>query len=243
MSAFPLIVAHRGLTANDHENTIPAFAAAADLGVDMVELDVHETADGEFIVYHNFAPRLWGPRWHRMTYHESRRHARDIHHGPRLSAVTAAVQTLSLYVEIKILKDPNRLCSYLIQSPLPTGSVIASSNIETLQSLHQAGCAYPLLLVMRPHPHQYVAMALRTVVGGNHKRMQSEFLAGVSLHNQLARRRLIQTLHENGKKVFVWTVNRRRRMVKLARWGVDAIVSDVPDALLALRRAQGGTGV
>jgi len=50
-----LNIAHRGFTRDFPDNTLESFQAALDLGVDGIELDVQETADGEFIVYHDDA--------------------------------------------------------------------------------------------------------------------------------------------------------------------------------------------
>lgn len=48
-----LNIAHRGARAYAPENTLPAFELAAKLGADMVELDVHLTADGHVVVHHD----------------------------------------------------------------------------------------------------------------------------------------------------------------------------------------------
>lgn len=52
-----LILAHRGAhqpeTPGVSENTLDAFRAAADLGVDGIELDVRRTADGVLVVHHD----------------------------------------------------------------------------------------------------------------------------------------------------------------------------------------------
>lgn len=58
MTPFPYkhkiaIAAHRGDKNHVPENTIAAFRAAIDKGADMLELDVHMTADGEIIVMHD----------------------------------------------------------------------------------------------------------------------------------------------------------------------------------------------
>ena len=47
------IVAHRGLHVSERENTVAAFKAAVDLGVDGVELDVRRTRDGVLVVHHD----------------------------------------------------------------------------------------------------------------------------------------------------------------------------------------------
>ena len=48
-----LVLAHRGANRQAPENTLPAMAAAVDLGADGVELDVHRTADGALVVRHD----------------------------------------------------------------------------------------------------------------------------------------------------------------------------------------------
>ena len=47
------VAAHRGWYAKYPENTMPAFRAAVELGVDQVETDVRVTADGELVLIHD----------------------------------------------------------------------------------------------------------------------------------------------------------------------------------------------
>jgi glycerophosphoryl diester phosphodiesterase len=49
----PLVVAHRGASLEQPENTIEAFEAAIDAGADAVEFDVRMTADGHAVVMHD----------------------------------------------------------------------------------------------------------------------------------------------------------------------------------------------
>ena len=48
-----MVVAHRGASVEQPENTIEAFEAAIDAGADAVEFDVRMTADGHAIVMHD----------------------------------------------------------------------------------------------------------------------------------------------------------------------------------------------
>lgn len=48
-----LVAAHRGNSMYFPENTMPAFESALTLDVDMIENDLHMTADGEIIVMHD----------------------------------------------------------------------------------------------------------------------------------------------------------------------------------------------
>ncbi|TMK28059.1 MAG: glycerophosphodiester phosphodiesterase, partial [Actinobacteria bacterium] len=48
----PLVIAHRGASWDEPENTLPAFRRAIELGADYVEFDVHATRDGSLVVGH-----------------------------------------------------------------------------------------------------------------------------------------------------------------------------------------------
>src|SRR2546428_11122700 len=48
-----LVVAHRGASAIETENTLPAFEAAVRAGADVVEFDVRMTADDVAVVMHD----------------------------------------------------------------------------------------------------------------------------------------------------------------------------------------------
>lgn len=52
-AARPLVVAHRGGQYIFPENTLAAFKGAVRMGVDMLEMDVHRTADGVPVVIHD----------------------------------------------------------------------------------------------------------------------------------------------------------------------------------------------
>jgi glycerophosphoryl diester phosphodiesterase len=49
----PLVGGHRGNPAEHPENTLASFASAIELGVDMIECDVHMSSDGELVVIHD----------------------------------------------------------------------------------------------------------------------------------------------------------------------------------------------
>jgi len=48
------IVAHRGITDNAPENTLPAFEQAVELGADAIEFDIRLTSDKVPVVYHYY---------------------------------------------------------------------------------------------------------------------------------------------------------------------------------------------
>ncbi len=48
-----MIIAHRGVSFNLPENSLPAFEASWELGVDGIEGDFHLTKDGEIVCIHD----------------------------------------------------------------------------------------------------------------------------------------------------------------------------------------------
>jgi glycerophosphoryl diester phosphodiesterase len=49
----PLVGGHRGNPAEHPENTMASFRSAIELGVDMIECDVHLSSDGQLVVIHD----------------------------------------------------------------------------------------------------------------------------------------------------------------------------------------------
>ena len=48
-----ILAAHRGDRKKHPENTMPAFKAAHQMGLDMIETDLHMTSDGELVIMHD----------------------------------------------------------------------------------------------------------------------------------------------------------------------------------------------
>ena len=49
----PLVIAHRGASADRPENTRPAFALAIEQRADLIETDLHRTRDGAIVLRHD----------------------------------------------------------------------------------------------------------------------------------------------------------------------------------------------
>lgn len=50
----PLVIAHRGASAELPDNSLAACAMAAEQGADGIEIDVQFSADGQLVIYHDF---------------------------------------------------------------------------------------------------------------------------------------------------------------------------------------------
>ena len=53
LDPMPRVIAHRGDSKNNPENTIPAFLSAVKMGIDVIETDVHLSRDGVLVIWHD----------------------------------------------------------------------------------------------------------------------------------------------------------------------------------------------
>ena len=93
-----LVIAHRGASRAERENTGAAFRRAGEMGADGIELDVRRTADDRLVVHHD--PVLADGRTIRSTA------ATELPgHVPTLDAAIGACE--GMFVNIEIKNDPD----------------------------------------------------------------------------------------------------------------------------------------
>ncbi len=61
-----LIIAHRGASAYEKENTIEAFQKAVEFGANYLEFDIRKTSDNIFVAYHD--PMIGGNKISEISY-------------------------------------------------------------------------------------------------------------------------------------------------------------------------------
>jgi glycerophosphoryl diester phosphodiesterase len=54
----------------------------------------------------------------------------------------------------------------------------------------------------------------------------------VIAHHRLVSEQLMHDVHAAGRKLFAWTVNDPASMLRLASWGIDAIISDQTELMV-----------
>ena len=103
----PLRIGHRGAAAHAPHNTLAGFRKAAELGADMVELDVQRSADNQAVVIHDLYLRFPGGKIlpvREATLAELR--SVDLGGGERVPLLREALETcrqlnLGVYIELK----------------------------------------------------------------------------------------------------------------------------------------------
>ena len=226
----PLVIAHRGASAEKPENTLAAFRRALALKVDAIELDVQVTRDGVAVVFHDESLRRLTGSSGRVTARSWRELARLRVLGaepiPRLVDVLRLTRGRAIVqIELKA-RAPVAPVVRAVKAARATKDVILASFVPAL--VREAGRLAPEL------PRMLISEGCRppaTLV----RQLASLGAAGLSVDHRAVRNAAwVHYFHLRGFKVWCWTVNTQRTMRQLARRQVDGILSDNP---ALLRRA------
>jgi glycerophosphoryl diester phosphodiesterase len=229
--------AHRGASGHAPENTLAAFRLAMEMGAEMCELDVQQTADDRLVVMHDSeldrTTNGKGSVWE-MTLAELQQHDAGSWFNPRfageklpaLEEVIALVRgKMQLNIEAKIHGHERN---------------VAARILETLKrERFEDEC------VVTSFDHQIVdeikALAPELQVGYifGWREFSTEVFDGkvelLSAHYSLVDTAFLERARAAGKKVHVWTVNDQWLMRRMIEMGVDGIITNYPDRLREVR--------
>ncbi|HEX6644126.1 MAG TPA: glycerophosphodiester phosphodiesterase, partial [Gemmatimonadales bacterium] len=99
----PQIIAHRGASGYEYENSRAAFRRAVALDADGVELDVHATRDGGIVVHHDAEIPGAGPIALLSTEEALAARLRNGEAVPLLEEVLALLDGTAIWIEVKAL--------------------------------------------------------------------------------------------------------------------------------------------
>ncbi len=217
----PLIIAHRGASAAFRENTVEAFAGAKSLGADAVELDARRTGDGAVVVHHD-AHLADGRAIVDLQAAELPSHI------PSLAEALDACGSLAVNIEIKNWPtDPDfdptdavadAVVALAAAHPRKQDLLVSCFHLPTID--HVLACD-PELETAFLHALLDGPTALAQAVEHGH-----HVLHPWDVYVDEA---LVAAAHDLGVRVNVWTVDDPDRMRQLAAWGIDGIVTNVPD--------------
>lgn len=212
------IWAHRGVTTLELENTVAAFEAAVRMGLDGIELDVRATADGAPVIHHD-AKLPDGRLVAGVTVDELPAHV------PLLDAALDACGPLVVNIEIK---EPRSMADAVVAEVrarrIEARVVVSSFDLATIDRVRRLDDSIPTGYLVTPAHRRFASRSLGTCERHGHVAFHPYYRAVDA--------RLIDAAHAAGIAVNTWTVDNPDRIASLARHGVDAIVTNVPDAAL-----------
>jgi glycerophosphoryl diester phosphodiesterase len=205
----PRVFAHRGASGDYPENTLPAFAAARDVGTPYIELDVHMTGDGHVVVAHdNNLTRVAGadvliPE---MTLAE----LSHVDAGYNFTPSTSAAGEFPFRgrgIRVPELAEVFDAC--------PEQRFI----VEIKQT--SPGLIDGLVGII-----DRTGMRRRVLVASEHQAPIDEF--------RIAAPDIVVAAHKIGVEMHVWTIDEKAEMRAMLALRVDGIITDFPARLLKL---------
>jgi len=222
------VVAHRGAAGKAPENTLASIRQAIKDGTDWVEIDVQETVDGEVVVIHdsdfmklaNISLKVWDGTLEQI---------RDIDVGswfdPQFSAERVPTLTEVLeesrgkarvVIELKYYGHDQQLEQRVVdiveQLGMTDEVAIMSLKYEGIQKIR----------ALRP---DWTIGLLSATAIGNLASLDVDFLA---VAQGMATPGFVRRSHEQGKQVFVWTINDAVSLSRMMSLGVDGVITDEP---------------
>ncbi len=221
------VVAHRGASGYEPENTIRAIRRAIEMGVDAVEVDVRLTKDGYPILMHDeTVDRTTNGtgKVSEMTLTELRK--LDAGKGEKVPLLEEALNEVKdkavLFIEIKVPEASIPSLKLVEEKNMIDQVLFVSFNPNSLKKIKEENpFAHTGLIYAKPGDHILLA-----------KRIECEV---VLPHYRLATEKAIALAHKLKMLVVAWTIDDIKTAKLLKKRGVDGIGSNYPDIMLSLR--------
>ena len=221
-------IGHRGAKGHLTENTLESIRAALDMDVDGIEIDVHLSASGELVVFHDFTlDRLsdGSGEISAQTYNQLQQ--LTLKGGYKIPLLTEVLDLIegkcSINIELKGLHTAKPTCA-IISKYIDKGWEYSSILVSSFQENE-------LLEVKKINGNILIGVLSKASV--EEAIEWGKILNATAIHPSLGiiTRQSVIDAHEEGFNVNVWTVNEPEDIARMIEFGVDGIISDFPDRL------------
>jgi glycerophosphoryl diester phosphodiesterase len=217
----PSVIAHRGASGYEYENSRAAFRRAIMLDADGVELDIHATRDGGIVVHHDPEIPGVGPISQLSSAEARRVLIRNGETLPTLAEILELVGDRDVWVEVKALHElhDGALLAALDQGPVPERYAVHSFDHRIVHRLGE----------IRPGLRRGILLSayLRDAVAV----MRSVGATTLWQEWQQIDQELVSQVHQAGGAVVAWTVNEIGDLDRMVRLGVDGLCGNYPDRI------------
>ncbi len=208
-----MLLGHRGARRDTRENTLPAFDLCLEHGCDGFEFDVRRTADGRAVVLHDAT--LDGMAVAECDFSVLQTRSRELFDEDllRLEGVLERYSTSAfLDIELKVPGLEEAVVELVQRHSFLRGYVVSSFLPAVVEALRRRSAEVPTGFICD-----------RSDLLPLWKSLPADVLV---LHSSLISPALLADAKKEGKRVFVWTVNRPEEMRRLAEMGADGVISD-----------------
>jgi len=226
-----LVVAHRGLSGIEPENTNAAFIAAGNRSYYGIETDIYKTADGNFVVNHDGnLKRIGGENIlveevTLSTLESIRLFDKD---GKK---DRADIRPCSLNNYIKLCKKYEKHCVLELKSAFTDEETQRFIDIikeyDYLENVTFISFKYDNLVKVRSIvPDQSVQFLFSEVTDEIIEKVIADKFDVDVRHTALTKEN-VEAMHNAGIKINCWTVDNKDDAERLSSWGVDYITSNI----------------
>ena len=227
----PLMIAHRGASGLEIENTVAAFVAAGNRSYFGIETDTHVTADGKFIIYHdNTTGRLSDiDLTVDLTDYDILRsvklndtHGTDVRHDMHPANVDEYLSICRKYEKKAVLELKNampkekvsELCDMIERSGWLDETIFISFHMENL------------IFVREKLPSQKIQFLCEKADDVLLEELSAHKM-DIDIRHTFVTNDFVEKCHSRGIRVNCWTVDDPADAEALARCGVDFITSNI----------------
>ena len=259
LSPMPRVIAHRGDSHNYPENTLPAFRSAVEMGIDVVETDIHITKDGVLVIWHD--PTLerntdGKGRVEDHTLEELRRYDAGYtftkdggrtypFRGKGITICTLAEalqacpdQRFNIDLKTKCPQIVDEFIRVIRQHDAVDRVVGASFHLSNLKRLRRLApdfltsvtTAEVVPLLLRQKTHTLPKTFKRKIIFQIPR--QASFIKVVTPS-------FVREMHRRDAVVMVWTINDEQSMRELFAMGVDSVMTDNPALVIKVAGEMG----
>jgi len=226
------MIAHRGVSGLERENTCAAFVAAGNRETYWgVETDVHCTADGKYIIIHDDnTVRVTGEDMIvEETDFETLRNLRVKDLGSEESRGDLVLPTLQEY--ISICKRYEKTAVLELKNPMPESSVVEIMQIieamEYTDKLLVISFDLNNMIYLRKHYPQQAAQFLLFKWEDHWLETLTQYNLGLDIRYDAITSELVEKVHSIGQKINCWTVNTPEDAARVIACGVDQITTNI----------------
>jgi glycerophosphoryl diester phosphodiesterase len=222
------IIAHRGAAGSRPENTLAAINQAADDRADWIEIDVQETTDDEVVVAHDsdfmklagVDLKIWDATMADLAEIDIGSWFDPSYSGERTPTLRQALEAVKgrgkVMIELKYYGHDvdleSRVVGIVEEMDMASDVSVMSLKYDGVRKMQ----------ALRPD-WRYGVLAAKAI--GDLAALEADFLA---LNTGQVSLQLIRRAHEQGKQVYVWTVDDPLTMSRMISMGVDGLITNEP---------------
>ncbi len=249
---YPLVIAHQGGDGVWPGETMLAYQNAVDLGVDVLEMDIHITKDGELILMHDEtvdrttdgtgeieSMTLTDLKKLDAAYDWSPDEGKTFpYRGQGIQVATLeeifqAFPEMRMTIEIKKTNSPmaKPFCDLIREYNMQDKVLVASFHDERLKEF-RTECPEVATSSAKNETTVFVLLT-KAFLGGFYSPIfyslqVPEESGGITVMTPA----FVRAAHARNLAVEPWTINDEETMRKFIEWGVDGIITDRPDILM-----------